>query len=258
MGELGSRRGIAYDSRRLDPEGQSFVFRAEAAGTYALRFCKQDFIRDIILNDHVQVIVGEVPEAAGAGWFNPPLDRGRVLAEPRWPAPLEEARLARPGNVAAASNAPDTPQAAGNAAVPAVPQTSSANRQPSADSTLAIPGNAVPVSPAAPAAASETVPALPADSPPEQYLQKAQEAFDAGRIASAIALLDQFRERYPPGTDEAYWLYGQCYEANSPGRDILAALDYYRRLVREYPQSGRFSEARGRIAYLERYYINIH
>jgi len=62
---------------------------------------------------------------------------------------------------------------------------------------------------------------------------------------------------YPGGSDEAYWLYGQFYEANSPNRNILLSLDYYRRLVSEYPQSSRVADARRRIAYLERYYINI-
>ena len=89
------------------------------------------------------------------------------------------------------------------------------------------------------------------------FITKAKEEFEAGRIASAISLLDQFRELYPSGSDEAWWLYGQCYEANSPSRDILAALDYYRRLIQEYPQSNRSSEAHRRIPYLERYYINI-
>jgi outer membrane protein assembly factor BamD (BamD/ComL family) len=88
-------------------------------------------------------------------------------------------------------------------------------------------------------------------------LRTAQEEFNAGRVAGAIAVLDQFRERFPAGSDEAWWLYGQFYEANSPSRDIRTALDYYRRLVREYPQSRRYNDARRRIAYLERYYINI-
>jgi hypothetical protein len=47
------------------------------------------------------------------------------------------------------------------------------------------------------------------------------------------------------------------YEASGPTRDIRTALDYYRRIIREYPQSRRYDEARRRIAYLERYYINI-
>jgi hypothetical protein len=59
------------------------------------------------------------------------------------------------------------------------------------------------------------------------------------------------------GSDEAWWLYGQFLEAAGPSRDIRSALDYYRRLVREYPQSPRYNEARRRVAYLERYYFSI-
>jgi hypothetical protein len=53
-------------------------------------------------------------------------------------------------------------------------------------------------------------------------------------------------------------MYGQFYEANSPSRNILLSLDYYRRLTREYPQSNRYNDARRRITYLERFYININ
>jgi TolA-binding protein len=93
--------------------------------------------------------------------------------------------------------------------------------------------------------------------PPGDYLDRAQREYEAGRVATALSILDQFREQYPSGTDEAWWLYGQFYEANGPSRDIRTALDYYRRLVQEYPQSRRYNDARRRIAYLERYYINI-
>jgi TolA-binding protein len=292
LGELGSRRGIVYDSRRLDPEGQSFVFRTEAAGTYALKFYRQDFIRDFILNDHVQVIV-EAPEAAGAGWFNPPLDRGRVIAEPRWPNSLEEAERARQGPTETASASPQSARPSGEVAsaaenaagaagaeggalpaaenaagapaaesraetvagIPAAPE-NAAGQAAAADAPPERPAAEVPPAEASPAAGS-ALPELPANSPPEIFLQKAKEEFDAGRVDSAISLLDQFRGRYPSGSDEAYWLYGQFYEANTPSRDILSALSNYRRLVREYPQSSRYNDARRRIAYLERYYINI-
>jgi TolA-binding protein len=286
LGELGSHRGIVYDSRRLDHEGQSFVFRTEAAGTYALKFYKQDFIRDFILNDHVQVIVGEASEVAA--WFNPLGDRDRVTAKPRWPSSLEEAEMARqavrPG-AASSGSAPEESSArtasamdtAGNMSIGTgaeaaagsaafAENTAAEPADPSNPAAVAGPAEIVdptkvagtqpqlPAGPASPAALNE-IPELPAE--PESFLQKAREEFDAGRVASAISLLDQFRERYPSGSDEACWLYGQFYEANSPSRDILAALYNYRRLVREYPQSSRYNDARRRIAYLERYYINI-
>ena len=275
LGEQGAQRGIVYDSRRLDPEGQSFIFRTESAGTYSLKFYKQDFHRDFILNDYVQVIVGEAP-AAGTGWFNPPRDQARVIAGPRWPSSLEEAQFPRGAAVTRppASGAAVPPETAPAADVPSGAQADTASSQartpdaPARRGPPVVPSNdegVVPVRPPVlsgdsrePLARSEVPPPeTAAGDLPEQYFQKARAEYEAGRTAQAIALLDQFRERYPSGSDEAWWLYGQFYEANSPSRDILTALDYYRRLVRDYPQSSRYNYARRRIAYLERYYINI-
>ncbi|MDR1174935.1 MAG: hypothetical protein LBK83_05635 [Treponema sp.] len=287
LGELGARRGIAYDSRRQDAEGQSFIFRAEDSGTYVLKFYKQDFIRDYIINDYVQVIIGRAPEGAGAGWFNAPVDRGRVIAEPRWPLSAgdeEKARMAATGTSPLPVPAGDgSGQEAGNlseqAADPGerifgteqgteldpdggtnfVPSAGSAQGQSrnlpriSDDSIVPVQGASpvtIPGEQAAPVV-------LPPETAPDAYVSRAREEFDAGRTASALFILDQFRERFPSGSDEAYWLYGQLFEANSPNRDIRTALAYYRRLIQEYPQSPRYADARRRIAYLERYYFTI-
>jgi hypothetical protein len=248
LGELGSRRGLAYDSRRLDPEGQSFVFRCETPGTYVLKFYRRDFIRDYILNDHVQVIVEEAPESAGIGLFNPPADRGRVIAEPRWP-PLDREREAlsrEPG--------PGTPAGSEETAAPAPPsEASSGGASPPEETEGGDPPGAVPES----GQSAETAADMPEDSQPGDYVSRAMEEYNAGRIAQALAVMESFRRRFPSGTDEAWWLLGQILEANSPARDIALALEYYRRLVREFPQSQRVQAAQRRIAYLERYYFNI-
>jgi hypothetical protein len=328
LGEMGFRQGLVYGSRRLDPEGQSFIFRAEAAGTYGLKFYKQDFVRDYILNDYVQVIVGESPEAAATGWFNPVTDRGRAIAEPRWPTAAQEAeafrdrdgaggtnragetgRSAAPGQAPAAESRPvrdtgparDTavpgqsaafpersapPPASPDVAAPPAPapqiaggrDTSpqvlaagparSADRPGQSGADPAVPVAAVPVPAPGEALPDGSPPPGGGSSPaggaseaeaasPDLYLGRAREEFEAGRVAQALAILDRFRESFPAGSDETWWLYGQFYEANSPSRDIRSSLDYYRRLLREYPQSSRCNEARRRIAYLERYYINI-
>jgi tetratricopeptide (TPR) repeat protein len=265
LGEAGSRRGIVYDSRRLDPEGQSFIFRTEAAGEYALKFYRQDFIRDFILNDHVRVIVGDPPETAGAGWFNPPAERGRVTAEPRWPTSLEEAQALR-GNTQ--PSRPDVtaapPPAAPTAPTPPRPQTPPAQTPPAQTPPTQPPSVQTPPAQQPPAQTppaqqppAQTPPVQIPDLKPDEYLQKATEEFNAGRVAEAIDYLNRYREFYPIDSDEVLWLYGQFYEANSPSRNILAALDCYRRLTREYPQSSRYDDARRRIAYLQRYYINI-
>jgi TolA-binding protein len=238
-------------------EGQSFIFRLEAAGTYVLKFYRQDFIRDYIINDFVQVIAGEASADSVLGRA----DRGRVIAEPRWPPP--EGAAAASGPVASAQEPAAEPAAVVTAPPPAAV---TRPRQTAPDDGIVAITPPQAVSPAAPSAASPTAraevsaeapPAIPGDAAPADYVRRARQEFDAGRVESALAILDAMRQRYPSGTDEAWWLYGQLLEANSPSRDIRLALEYYRRLVREYPQSLRASEAQRRIAYLERYYFNI-
>jgi len=304
--DIVSRRSIVYNSRRNDSEGMIFIFRAEEAGTFVLRFYRRDYIRDYILYDYVQVIVDEPQNKGNTGLFNPPVDRGKVTAEPRWPSALEEAALlrggAKPASGAAVQAAPENKNES-PAAPPAAsadrnstpvqaqgtpPQVMSANRDSvpaqtqgtaalsstalsNRESALALtqgtdtapPAVTLPaVMPPAAAPEKQNAAGTPAAEkqeklPPEEILKKAQESFKDGNTAAAIALLDQYTEYYPNGGDELYWLYGQFYEANTTSRNILLSLDYYRRLVNEYPQSRRYNDARRRIAYLERFYVNI-
>ena len=284
LGETGGQRGIRFDIRRPDSEGQTFVFRADSDGEYTLRFYRRDFVRDVIINDHVQVIVGDT---AGTDWVSPPGSvANRVIAE-RWPNPIDEARILRAAGRLALPDTADTeslypvnlaeePQVAmamPPAAVPApTPQVAP---EPTAPAILPPPVAVaplpapVPVPPPVPAGAilqppvlmpepliPDTLPGLGFGSPFD-LLPMAMEEFDAGRVAEAISLLDLFRELYPSGTDELWWLLGQFFEADSPSRNILNALGYYRRLVREFPQSSRLSDARSRIAFLERFFLNI-
>ena len=297
LGEADGRRGIGLDSRALDGEGVAFFFRAEAAGEYALRFYRQDFVRDFILNDHVRVVV-----AAGDGSGASAV--GTVAAE-RWPAPIDEARFIRAGDapplaiptdaalltaqipVAPANTEPPLAQIPENAdSAPAQTSLTPAYAPPIPAQVPALPpapAYAPPIPAQAPADADPTpvpvspvpaqvplppmpvqIPEIPADAvaPPIQLspfdlLQMAGNELAAGRIAEAIGLAETFMEFHPSGSDEALWLLGQLFEANSPHRNILRALGYYQRLVREFPQSGRLTDARARIAFIERFFLHI-
>jgi hypothetical protein len=259
LGELSSRQGLAYDSRRLDPEGQSFMFRCEKPGTYVLKFYKQDFIRDYILNDHVQVIVGEAPENAGIGLFNPPIDRGRVIAEPRWP-PLDREEPSQESPTGAGQTGVEEADAIRTPPPGTAASDNGGGDAPSKEDSLpqGTAGGLVPGAVSGNGGGEGAAPAdIPEDSLPGDYVRLALEEYNAGRIAQALSIMDRFRQRFPAGTDEAWWLLGQLLEANSPARDIRLALEYYRRLVREFPQSRRVPAAQRRIAYLERFYFNI-
>ena len=251
LGEFGSRRGVSYDSRRMDQEGMIFIFRADAEGTYSLKFNRHDFVRDSILNDYVKVIVEQRPITSGSSWSNSQIGPDRVYAEPRWPPATDpEGRSAQgqTAGTAAAQQAADTQQtgAVSTTQTGAVQTGAAPTGSVSADSTLA--DGALQDAAAADTAAPLT----------EDWLKKAREEYNAGRIKNALDALDQFMGMYPSGSDEAFWLYGQSLEANNEAtRDIRLSLDYYRRLTREFPQSSRYDEARQRIAYLERFYFSI-
>ena len=248
LGELGNRRGVEYSSRRLDIEagsaiGQTFIFTADIPGTYILKFYKQDFIQDFILIDYVQVIVGERRETTGPRGV--PTGRDRVIAEPRWP-PAQSFASEPVSETGAAAEAVASPEAQ-------VSGTQASGAQ--------APGAQVPG--AAMAAESERVitpqemPVPPHIEAEAEYIRRTQLEFDAGRVEAAIAVLDSMKKYYPLGSAEALWLYGQLLEASSPARNIRLALECYQRLIREFPQSSLVPNARRRISYLERYYLNI-
>ncbi|MDR2783321.1 MAG: hypothetical protein LBB48_05705 [Treponema sp.] len=230
LGETNGLKGVAYSSHRLEKEGQSFTFIAEKSGVYALKFYKQDFIRDYTLNDYVQVIVTPAPAASAAGGYAA-INRGAVIAEPRWPSAEQEAAIAE-GRVAAA-----TPASGVAAAVDAQPEPARS-------------AEAVEV-----AASANTTPVTP-----DQFFKNAQAEFDAKNYAAVVSIVEQFRARYPNGADgddEVWWLYAQACEANGPTKDIKTARYFYQRIVNEYPFSDHHSNAQKRINYIDRYYINI-
>ena len=324
LGEVAGKKGLAYDSRRLDPDGQTFVFRCEGPGTYTVKFFKQDFIKDYIINDYVEVVVGESPvqTTAVSGAFSLPVDRGRVVANPRWPASAGTASSATTAPVTSSTASPSaaapataastaqavpvaasTPSTAGTAPASAAtasttaatintPSSATASATPSAAATTSTTpsaavgssattptvttGSAVTtaagattaVSPAATAIAATTPatasgattvsePPLESLTQPEEFINRAKKEVSAGQYAAALATLQAFTAQYPAGSDEAWWLFGQIFEAKGPQRDIKSAVSYYKRLTSEYPQSQRYDEAQQRIAYLERFYFDI-
>jgi hypothetical protein len=133
---------------------------------------------------------------------------------------------------------------------PSVPGPPGAVSQPKAASPSKVPGPAAAVKPPEVSASDRAA----ADA----LLREAREAAAAKRYTQAIGLLNEFRASNPDLNDEAWWLYGQCFEASSLARDIKGALDAYTAIVRGFPASNRYKAALNRIAYLNKFYFNIN
>jgi len=148
------------------------VFRCEAPGTYTVKFFKQDFIKDYIINDYVEVVVGEspVPATSGAGVFSLPVDRGRVVANPRWPIAGAAATTATTNGTTNAATANGATMAA---ATPAVTTTTTAPTGTAAQTSAAATttpatgaNNAASPATATTAPAASTAPATTATTAP--------------------------------------------------------------------------------------------
>ncbi|MDR0784512.1 MAG: hypothetical protein LBE74_01330 [Treponema sp.] len=222
LGEDKGQTGVSYQSHRFDAKGQTFLFEAKAVGVYGLNFYKQDLVHDFLIDDHIKIIV----ETAGGSDGN--ASRGPVVAQPRWPTAAQEAAWVAGDRTGAIPPASD-------------PQPTEETSQAVEDKTVA----------------QEQTTAAPKAAAPDDYLEQARKAFDANNLVSVLEVLDRFRERFPAGNDEAWWLYARTLEANGPTKDVKSARYYYQRLVTEFPLSSHWSEAQNRIKYLDRYYFNI-
>ncbi len=312
LGESGGRSGLPYDSRRMDADGLSFVFRAEKVGDFILKFYRQDFIADLIFNDYVAVSVAEGPQDVSVGGFSAYRDRSRVVANPRLPlsgvqsegtvggaagvkGPVD-ASAAKVGSSASVSTSSSAPTTTGptDAASPSVaspvdvsPPAAAPSGTASGVAGTSASGSAATPTPSAstPSASTSARPTTVSNSSssetktaaffdatptpsqatgrqeaaksPSELITSAWSALSAGSPSLVLQYLDQYRALLPGGSDEAWWLYGQALESPGSRRDVKGAIDWYRRLMREFPQSQRYEEARKRVAYLERYFLNI-
>ena len=92
---------------------------------------------------------------------------------------------------------------------------------------------------------------------PESLLKQISASLASNDPSSALSLLTRFFESAVSSLDEAWFLRGQAYEANSPSRDIRKALSAYETLVSAYPDSVRWNEADTRIRYIKQFYLQI-
>jgi hypothetical protein len=83
-----------------------------------------------------------------------------------------------------------------------------------------------------------------------------QADIDAGRFASARELASAYSGFYPD-SEEFLWFAARAAEGPGPGRDILGALGYYQRIVREYPEGKRRKASADRIEWIKRSFLEI-
>ncbi|MDE5581115.1 MAG: hypothetical protein K2I95_06810 [Treponemataceae bacterium] len=91
----------------------------------------------------------------------------------------------------------------------------------------------------------------------QDFLRRAQTAYDEKRYADSLSLLKSFFEVATSDFDAGFYLQGLVLEAQSEVRDIKSAIGSYDTVVKNFPQSKFWTRANERGIYLKRFYINI-
>ncbi|MBQ4379073.1 MAG: hypothetical protein II821_07755 [Treponema sp.] len=99
-----------------------------------------------------------------------------------------------------------------------------------------------------------TTQATPSDS---SLLEKAKKEFEEKKYADALKDAQEYYNSANTRLDEALFLIGQISESNSSVRDIRFAVDSYDMLIKRFPASKYWKEAKQRSIYLKRFYIDI-
>jgi len=94
-------------------------------------------------------------------------------------------------------------------------------------------------------------------TPDESLLEKAKKDFEDKKFADALKEAQEYYNTASTRLDEALFLLGQISESNSTVRDIRFAVDSYEMLVKRYPASKYWKQAKNRSIYLKRFYIDI-
>lgn len=91
----------------------------------------------------------------------------------------------------------------------------------------------------------------------EELLEKAKSLFEEKKYAESLESCLECINGSNENLDEAYYLLGQIYEAESPVKNIRNALDAYTAVTKNYPLSKLWQKAKERSVYLRRFYIDI-
>lgn len=88
-------------------------------------------------------------------------------------------------------------------------------------------------------------------------IEKAEKEIAAGNAEDALKTLEEFFAFSASHLDEGWFLKAKAYEINGKLKNMKAALEAYKFIVKAFPESRLWEKADARIRYIEKFYINI-
>ena len=246
VGEQTSQQGLKYEQRKLQDNNSIFMFTAEKKGDYVLHFSYFDVFTNDFITDAVAVSVSAARSSAAKSMVQAP----EYKIETDDAEKTEQTQSSRSEQLMPAQQAEHQ---LGNAGIGGTRQSMQAGNV-AADRT----GNeGVSNETAFSVTAAESEAVQDAALTPEQLLENARTAIAAADANAALQYLERFFTVSTEKLDDGLFLRGRAYELNGSVRNIRLALDAYRTLTADFPQSKYWAEADSRIRYITNFYVNI-
>ncbi|MGP1588018.1 MAG: hypothetical protein ACTTHG_06725 [Treponemataceae bacterium] len=96
-----------------------------------------------------------------------------------------------------------------------------------------------------------------AEETSDELFANAKQAYIEKNYKKALELIQDFLQNAIKNLDEGFFLKGQILEEKSDVRNIREALNCYRQIVENYPQSDLWDSAKNKSQYIQRLYFNI-
>lgn len=242
VGEQTSQQGLKYEQRKLQDNNSIFMFTAEKKGDYVLHFSYFDVFTNDFITDAVAVSVSAARSSAAKS----------MVQAPEYKIETETAgktAQTQPSRSEQAISAQQPERQISDA-------TFSAAAQSMQEGSAAVErtGTADAVNEGT---VSESEAAQVSLLSPEQLLENTRTAIAAADANTALQYLERFFTISTEMLDEGWFLKGRAYELNGSLRNIRLALDAYRTLTADFPQSKYWAEADSRIRYITSFYVHI-
>lgn len=280
LGETGGTKNLTFFGRKLGETDTSFTLRAKNTGRSLLHFYKNDILTGKYIDDYLEVNITDknasTQEHVSAPSYAdvvPPRPSSAAAAAAGTEAPVktEEKKSGSPSTGAAqtlntAAPVESPAPAAEEAPVKTVIQTTESapvnqslqvSPQTLSSGSTSADGTGPESSQTDAADASAVLSDQTKNESADNLLKEAQDAYGAKQYEKAQALLTLFFDKAVTRIDEGLYLQGQVLEAKSSIQNIKGAVDSYEILMKNWPDSALWQDARRRDIYLRRMYIDI-
>lgn len=262
MGTTDSTKDFTFLGKKLGTQNTKFKFTAKAEGTKILHFYKNDALTENYIDDYLEVEILKDKDTAKttipAPAYKNPVPK-KVIKEPVTKTESEPQKQTeiKPVDTIVESKKVEpktetTPAVTKPQATP-VEQKNTVAKE--VEKTPVVSAPAKSENTKTENTKTETAKQEFSESEVLDLLKQAHNLYDTKEYKSALNKLAQFFEFSTRKRDEAFFLQGQIYEADSSVKNIKLAIEAYRNVTKNYPASPYWDDANKRIIYLTKFYL---